>query len=572
MLIGIGLGALFLAIRDRERIFAGVRAGSVQLGGLELDAAAERLRAELPAASGRLQLVDPANGRRWTVDPLAYGAALDATSLATAAWLVGRQGALPAQWLTRLRVRLRGYDILAYGRAFDAEQATAALEDLAPDVDTPPRDAALWLEQGELQVQPRELGHQLDIAGSRERLARWTTNPVSDTVELAIIWTSPRVYDLSSVALAYRQIVSGPVHLIWREGISRTLTADQLKSLVTIQPVPNTEGGTSTGIVFDTPKLARWVATLSSRIERPPRDARFEFDPAVGVKIVSPARTGLQLDVAGTVQRLIEASYTAERTTTPEVLIVQPQVPDELIESLTDLEELSRSYISLKGVSGGMLINAYRAVEQIHGVAWPVGDSLSLNGILGEVSAAKGYDMVAIEGAQRISRSAAERLDGGISHVATALFRAAVWAGLPVLERHASPYRIGWLEPPVGLDAAVDGRRLDLQLGNDTGGPLLIQASIDNQRQAVVVVLFGRLDGRRVRLEGPTVSDLTPARPPVVVVDDRVERGQQRQVGWAREGAVATVRRYVRRADGGETEDTWQSYYEPAADVYVRGP
>ncbi len=570
-MVAIALVVAGLVVRDRGCVFAGVRAGPVSLGGLDVAAAAQRLRTALPKANGRLRLVDPVNGRTWTVDPPAYGATVDAASLAEAAWLVGREGSAVMQWLTRLRVRVRGYDLLASGRGIDPEQAKRSLEALAPEVDTPPRDAALWLENGELQVRPPELGHQLDVEASLRRLVAWATNPISDTLELAVARTSPRVYNLSSVALAYRRIVSGPVHLIWRDGISRTLTVDQIRRLVTVEPVANAEGGTTTSIVFQTPALATWVATLAPRIDRPPRDARFELDPKVGVRVLTPARTGLQLDVAATVQRLIEASYTTERTTTPEVRIIAPQVPNELVASLADLEELSRAYVSLKGVSGGMLINVYRAIAQVHGLAVPAGETLSLNGALGEVSEAGGYDMVAIEGARRTSASAGERLDGGISHVASALFRAAVWAGLPVLERHASPYRIGWLEPPVGLDASVDGQRLDLRLGNDTPGPLLVQASIDSQRQAAVVVLFGRPDGRRIRLEGPTVSQVTPARSPIVLADGRVQPGRVVQVGWAREGAQARVQRVIRHAAGSETRDTWESVYEPAADVYLRG-
>lgn len=573
-LVAAGLAIVFFAAwaaRDNGRIFAGVRAAEVSLGGLTPQEAVERLREAMPATGGRLQLVDPRSKRVWDIRPDAYGAQVDAVQLAEAAWQVGRQEHLPRRWLNRLIVRFRGYDVLAGGRAFDPEQARAALEKLAPLVDTPPRDAAVWLERGELQIRPPEFGHQLDIEATLRRLGSWAERPISGTLELAIARTSPRVYDLSAVALAYRRIISGPVHLVWRNEISRTLTVAHLRRLVTIEQLPNAEGGTTTSIVFDTPALTRWVAGLGPAIDQPPRDARFDLDPATGLTVRVPARMGVRLNVAGTVQRVIDAAYTLERLAVVDVELIPPRTTEAILGALSEVEELSRAYTSLKGLSGGRLKNVYLAAQQLQGVVIPVGETLSLNGVLGEVSAGSGYDMPAIDGAKRTSASANRYLDGGLTQLATTLFRAAAWAGLPIPERHPSPYRLGWLEPPIGFDAAIDGQRADLRIRNDTRGPVLIQTEIDTEREALAVILFGRRDGRQVRVTGPSVSAVTPAGEAIVLADRRVPVGQHLQVGWAREGAVVTVVRTVRLADGSEHSDTWESSYEPAADVFLVG-
>ena len=57
--------------------------------------------------------------------------------------------------------------------------------------------------------------------------------------------------------------------------------------------------------------------------------------------------------------------------------------------------------------------------------------------------------------------------------------------------RNAPPRRIGWLEPPVGLDAAVEPPGSDLAFVNDTGGYLMIQSEIDVEAK-------GRLDAQTI--------------------------------------------------------------------------
>jgi vancomycin resistance protein YoaR len=564
---------LLPGLRDSGRIFAGVRAGPVALDGLSPSEAAAAIRQGLPSAASQITLVDPTDGRTWTLTPDQLGLLGNGTALAEAAYQVGREGNRLAQWLTRFQVRLRGRDVLASTSPLDRQRAEQALAALAPKVDVSPQDAQLSLRNGKLVEVPAVLGHQLAISDTLQRLETMASNPLSTTVTLAVQETAPRLYDLSNVAAAYKRIVSGPVHLVWENNLTKTLTVADLTRWATIAPVANPQGEQIPSIVFDREAIGRWVAPLASAINRPAVDARFAIDASSGkVTLRQPSQRGNRLDLDATVQRIVDAAYTTERTTAPVVELMSPAVTDDLLDTITGLEEVGRAATSLNGSSAGALRNILTASELFQGVTLPPGTEFSFNHYLGVVSAAQGYDMVAIDGSAMSSPSGGNGLGGGISQLVTTAFRTAFWSGLPITQRQGPAYRSGWVEPPVGLDATVDGHQRDLVFKNDTQSYLVIQIELDLTRKALAWVHYGKPDARQVRLVGPVVTDVLPARAPIVRDDPRVSPGDTVQVGWAREGATGVVERVVTVGGQELPRDRYSTRYEAAADVFLVGP
>jgi vancomycin resistance protein YoaR len=576
MIVALAAIALVLAtgwaLRDTEVIFRGVRADGVDLGGLDPGAARARLAERLPATSEPIVLIDPGGSHHWSFVPQALGLRIDAGDIAESAWRYGRDGDLRRRYAQRMGALVGGHDVLAEPGVVDSDTLRAALTALAPEVDTPPVDADIRLVGGQLDIRTPVLGHQLDVDGTVARLAAWARDPVSGSVEIAVLQTAPRINDLSDVALAYRQIVSGPVELAWGEGLTASLSVADLRSMVTIGPAPNPQGTLVPSIIFDYEALGEWVAPLAPRVERPARDARFDIDPTTGKATVRrESQLGIRLNIVETVGRIVDAAYTADHATSPAVEIVDPLVPSEALPQIDALEEVANASTSLKGASDGVLHNVLAAVEELQGITLAPGSRFSFDEMLGQVSEATGYDMIAIDGAALSSPSGAAVRGGGLAQVATTVFRAAFWAGLPIDQRTSPPYRIGWLEPPIGLDAATDGSGRDLVFTNDTAGFLVLQLSIDLQREALTGRLYAQPDGRRVWMEVPAVGDVKPAPSAIVRADARLGPGERRQVGWAREGATAVVERIVRNRDA-ETRDQFASTYEPASDVFLVAP
>lgn len=144
------------------------------------------------------------------------------------------------------------------------------------------------------------------------------------------------------------------------------------------------------------------------------------------------------------------------------------------------------------GSSERRLQNILISLERYDGVIIPQGEAFSFNDRLGEVTEAAGYawERTILNG------ESAWGIGGGICQVSTNLFRAALNAGLPILERRAHSYVIDKYEP-TGLDATIYKGQQDLQFTNDTPGDILIR--VVRRDNHLAVFFFGTRD-RRVEL------------------------------------------------------------------------
>ena len=598
-----GLLALLLYARlHAGRVLPGVHLADRALGGLSESEAGARL-AELPVLSGQIQLRDPEDGRLWTVASADLGLRADPALLAEQAMQVGRDPeAGPVQRLFEpLRVRRSGFDLVTL-IGFDVDQARTRLEALAPEVNVPPRNARIERQAGQPQPVPSTTGHVLDVEGSLAALSDLAARPVTDTLDLALSYTAARIFDVGNVTEAYALITSGPLDIYWREGQAYSISVEQLRAWTSIEDLPSPEGDPVPSIIVDRDAIRAWVAPLAVAIDHPPSDARYGVDPATGrLTVLDGGRAGTRLDIEGSVDRVIEAAYTEQRVAELAVELEPRQVSDQLERELnTRLEEVQHLSTSFAGSPTGRLQNLLVAVERLDGLTLAPGQEASFLAHLGEVSTSGGFDLVQLMGgapglpaalaaapgptqtgaaaattrpvAETAAEGAPAGLTGGIGQVATTFFRAAFWLGLPITERHAPPLRIGWLEPPVGLDATVFPGQRDLRFVNDTPDYLVFDLGIDVERGLLSCVVYGRpIERRVVELIGPSVDAVTPAARPASLRQPLLDAGQSQQVGWAREGAHVLVERRVSVDGQARPSDRFESRYAPAGDLVIIG-
>jgi vancomycin resistance protein YoaR len=206
----------------------------------------------------------------------------------------------------------------------------------------------------------------------------------------------------------------------------------------------------------------------------------------------------------------------------------------------------------------------------MHGILIPPGAHFSFNTHLGPVTSGNGF----VQGMAIVQNRTQREWGGGLCQVSTTMFRAAFWAGLPITERHEHTFRISWYEElgePPGLDAAIFTGVNDLSFRNDTGGWLLTQASVDEQRQRLTIVLYGSAPPREVDVSHQVLERTPPIDEPVYVDDPSLPRGTTRQTDWAQPGMHVQVYRTV--TEGGQVvrQDTFDSIFEPWPDIYLRG-
>jgi hypothetical protein len=177
--------------------------------------------------------------------------------------------------------------------------------------------------------------------------------------------------------------------------------------------------------------------------------------------------------------------------------------------ALPPLTLLATGKSNFKGSGEGRKANVRKGLsEHLNNVFVPAGAQFSFNSVLGQgVTTQNGWHMALTIFEGTNLRPAP---GGGICQVSTTFYRAALLAGLPIIEQKNHSLYVSYYEAyGVGQDATVFPGKQDLVVQNDTGGPLIIQAFY--QGDDAFVNIFGVEDGRSVVLAGPYLLKTAPS-------------------------------------------------------------
>jgi vancomycin resistance protein YoaR len=298
-----------------------------------------------------------------------------------------------------------------------------------------------------------------------------------------------------------------------------------------------------------------------ARIEaREPRDIRFA---RVGRTWVGEARTGWKVDRAASETALLAALRDASPNST---LSVTLQAPARSVRwaAAKGLTHLASGESLFTGSPTFRVHNIRVGASRMQGLWIAPGETFSFNRAVGPISAATGFQ----PGYVVSGNTLATEDGGGICQVSTTVFRAALRAGLPITERHAHSYLVGYYGEP-GLDATVYAPAKDLRWTNDTAAPLLVQADWDLRAERLTVSVFGQDDGRTVQIAEPVITGRQTATEPSFVLDRTLPAGGARRIDMPATGMKAVVTRTVVSGDGQNTTDAFSSRYRPWGGVFA---
>lgn len=321
--------------------------------------------------------------------------------------------------------------------------------------------------------------------------------------------------------------------------------------------------------------LTEKLSELSAQIDIPVEDALFAFENGK-VTAFKPSKDGQKLDVDEAMRRIKEGFNTAVATNEQRIVIllpiitVRPTVNTNNTNTFGIKELIGSGYSEFSGSIPGRIHNVALAASRLNGVLIKPGEELSFTKTIGDISAATGYQSAYIikEGRTVLGDG------GGVCQVSTTLFRAALNAGLPVVERHAHAYRVHYYEDggfKAGLDATVFSPSVDLRIKNDTATSILIQTKTDTKNLTLKFELYGTRDGRKSEIYDHVVWGLIPAPPPVYQDDPTLPVGKVKQVDWAAVGAKASFKYKVTRGEEILQDTTFYSNFRPWQAVYLKG-
>lgn len=310
-----------------------------------------------------------------------------------------------------------------------------------------------------------------------------------------------------------------------------------------------------------TAELRRAGAELARAVNRAPQDIRFRLESG---RWVGAARTGWTVTPAAAQAALTAALTSGGRAALP----VQLTAPTRSVRWAAgqQLTHLGGGQSSFAGSPDFRVHNIRVGADRLHGTWTAPGGTLDFNALTGPVSATRGFrpGYVLAGGTLRLEDG------GGICQVSTTLFRAALRAGLPIPERHAHSVQVAYYGQP-GLDAAVYAGSKNLRVRNDTAGPLLVQFRWTSG-QTLHADLFGRPDGRTVRVEGGPLKRLQVPPGPAFVRATDLAPGETRRIDMPATGGVTEVKRTVTFPSGTVRTDRFRSAYRPWGGVIAVPP
>ena len=322
-------------------------------------------------------------------------------------------------------------------------------------------------------------------------------------------------------------------------------------------------------------KLNNLLKPFTQRIEKKPVDAVFKFENN-RVTTFRPSSKGQEVDVDSLNNQLISkalsfASSANNNTTLINIpiKILEPNITTEKVNNLGIKELIGEGHSLFYHSIPSRVYNVNLATSRITGVLVAPGETFSFDKALGDVSAFTGYKQAyVIQNGKTVLGDG-----GGVCQVSTTFFRALLNAGLPIIERNAHAYRVGYYEEdsPPGIDATIYVPTVDLKFKNDTNHYILIQSEIDLDNLSLTFYLYGTKDGREVSMTTPVVSNQTAPPPDLYQDDPTLPKGEIKQTDFSAWGADVYFTRTVTQNGKQIIFDKFVSNYKPWQAIYLRG-
>ena len=327
---------------------------------------------------------------------------------------------------------------------------------------------------------------------------------------------------------------------------------------------------------FNSDKFADLIRPIQEKAYKAPVNAQFSIENN-RVSTFKESEDGTQLDVSKAQQFMDEAVGRAVKKGTSQnfsfeipAITLPPDTTTEEANSFGIVEEIGSGTSLYNHSIPNRIHNVKLAAARVSGILVKPGEEFSFDKYLGDVSKATGYATAYV-----ITNGKTVLGDGGgVCQVSTTLFRALLNAGLPITERHAHAYRVGYYEEdsPAGIDATVFYPSVDLKFVNDTGNYVLIQSKASEDELRLTYTLYGKKDGRQVTLTKPVITGYSPAPAPLYQDDPTLPKGTTNQVDFAAAGSTASFHRTVKDRSGKVIiDENFVSRYAPWRAVFLVG-
>lgn len=551
-------------LATRGGIYPGVKIGSVTLGGATTSEASQVLNKEIGAFLENSLVFK--RGSKQTSIPLSQLIAFDAEATITRAQEIGHTGNTALKLKERAVARLKGK---AYRSVItvDEKALQSLLTQAFPEAHIPAKNAAFVFTSDNttptLTIQDETPGSTLDFESIASNLEMHAAIFENSPLELSATASAPSITREAITPLLplAQEFFKKPAPIVTLEARSWTIPYTTLASWLTI-------GESKDTIAIDETKITAWLNTVAKDIEKPPINATFERT-ADGKKVAkfSIGTPGIVLPREKNTAA-IAAAILVGRPLSLSVISSAPTTSDSSEAATLGIKELVGSgTTNFAGSPANRIKNIKRGAELLNGTLIAPGEEFSilehLRPFTLENKYVPGLVIKAAEG------KTAYEIGGGLCQIGTTMFRTVLNAGLPVTARSNHSYRVGYYEPPVGMDATIYDPAPDFKFLNDTGYWLLLTTRIEGV--TATFELWGTKDGRTVALSEPVISNIRNPGPKKIIETTDLPPGVIKCTEKAHVGSDARFTSIVTYADGRVAEKEFKSRYRPWQEVCLLG-
>ncbi|MDQ3655216.1 MAG: VanW family protein, partial [Chloroflexota bacterium] len=354
-------------------------------------------------------------------------------------------------------------------------------------------------------VAPEAAGVMVDRAAATERLleALASLQPVRTELPTQVDVPDILATDLAEVRASVEQLVTTPMTVAF-ENRDWQIDGQTLSGYLLVETV--LEAGEPTAkLSFDRERLAADLRTqFVPEVNREPVDARVGWNDDRGLVALDPSQTGVTIRAGAFADAVADGFLSGNRNVDIPVVITRPEIDGENLDALGIETRLGHGNSNFAGGSWARDENIYVATDLLNGTLVRPGGTFSFNDAIGEITYDKGYQDAAVVVAEQVGRD----VGGGVCQVSTTVFRAAIYAGMPVTEWHPHTYRLTGYEADgwgAGFDASIlqlgtnRDNWADFRFENYTDGWLLVEAW--TQGPTMIVNIYGTDTGREVEVD-----------------------------------------------------------------------
>ena len=269
---------------------------------------------------------------------------------------------------------------------------------------------------------------------------------------------------------------------------------------------------------------------------------------------ITPEQVGAEFDVKAA-QAALDAAEPGE-TVKIAAEIQFPAVTAADLEAVLFRDVLGEYTTNVSGTAARKS-NVKLSAASINNYVMNTGDVFSYNGVVGQRTAANGYQPAPAY----VKGETVDEIGGGICQTSSTLYIACLRGNLEITERYAHRYIPAYV--PAGMDATVSWGGPDYKFTNNTDYPIKIVTSYANSK-LTVKILGTNVDGSYGRMTNEQLS--TTAWETVYQEDETVAPGTQTVKTTAYTGSKWRTYHHIYDANGKLID----SHYEATSDYKAR--